>query len=270
MRKSDALSLPKALKAAITAARKAGAVMRANLHLPKKANAVSRHDIKLELDVRCQEMIETHLRGSFPQVAVIGEEGITGDPGAKYRWVIDPIDGTVNFTYGIPHASVSIALQEHAPGAGAYDDGYATILGVVYDPFVEEMWTAAKGGPARLNGKVIRVSSHTSLRECIVSIGFAKTSTNIAIMMPYMMRLVHRVRKLRIMGSAALDLAYVAMGRYDAYVERGLRLWDVAAGGFIVERAGGEFFREPARGEYAYRVICSNGRLRKTLRVPPM
>jgi len=88
--------------------------------------------------------------------------------------------------------------------------------------------------------------------------------------MPYMMQLCHRVRKIRIMGSAALSLVYVAGGRFDAYVERGLRLWDIAAGGLIIECAGGEFWHEPIEGDYAYRMIASNGKLRRKLAVPGM
>src|SRR6185503_18308120 len=103
-----------ALKTAVAASKLAGAIMRKNLRLTKKVNEATQHDIKLELDVRCQNAIERRLRKDFPGIAILGEEGITGDPEAEYRWVVDPIDGTVNFTYGIPHAAVSIALQGRA------------------------------------------------------------------------------------------------------------------------------------------------------------
>src|SRR5207247_325629 len=114
------------------------------------------HDIKLELDVRSQKLIEKTLRAAFPQVALLGEEGVAGDPNAEYRWVVDPIDGTVNFAYTIPHACVSIALQKRAAVSKppAYADGYQTLIGVVYDPFCDELWTAIHGRPARMNGKV--------------------------------------------------------------------------------------------------------------------
>src|SRR4051812_6930514 len=104
-------NLKKALSAATHAAQLAGDLMRKNLRLTKKVNSAEQHDIKLELDVRCQKLIETTLRAAFPQIAILGEEGIVGDPHSEDRWVVDPIDGTVNFTYGIPHACVSIALQ---------------------------------------------------------------------------------------------------------------------------------------------------------------
>src|SRR5688572_12187936 len=101
-----------ALTTAITAARAAGKMMRDNLRSVKKINEATQHVIKLELDVRCQKRIEKELRRAFPKIPILGEEGILGDPEAVVRWVVDPIDGTVNFSYGIPHACVSIALQE--------------------------------------------------------------------------------------------------------------------------------------------------------------
>jgi myo-inositol-1(or 4)-monophosphatase len=244
--------------------------MRRYLTAHKRARAVTQHDIKLDLDVRCQKLIERALRSAFPDVAVLGEEGVVGNPNAEYRWIVDPIDGTVNFTYGIPHACVSIALQgpaDHKSSTG-YKDGYQTLVGVVHDPFCKEMWTAIRRGPARLNGKIIRVSRRRELREAIVSIGFAKTRQTIATTLPYFNRLVQRVRKVRIMGSAALGLAYVATGRFDAYIERGISLWDIAAGGLLVECARGQFWREPIPGDYAYRMVASNGLLRRQLRVP--
>ena len=262
----------RALACAVKAARATGRLMRLNLNLAKKINVTSAHDIKLELDVRSQKLIEKILAAGFPGVALLGEEGITGNPESGARWVVDPIDGTVNFTYGIPHACISIALQiQNTPPAQIPHanpkhpaqpvENYETMVGVVNDPFADEMWTAIRGQPARLNGKIIHVSDRRKLREAIVSIGFAKTLTSLENTLPYFNQLVRRVRKVRIMGAAALAMTYVASGRFDAYVERGIRLWDIAAGGLIVECAGGEFWREHIPGKYAYRMITSNGRL---------
>jgi myo-inositol-1(or 4)-monophosphatase len=264
------MNLKQAQAEAVRAAQAVGALLRRNLHASKRANSVTQHDIKLELDVRSQKLIERSLRCTFPQVAVLGEEGVAGKAEAEYRWVVDPIDGTVNFAYGIPHACISIALQKRAqtPGAAEYEDGYQTLVGVVYDPFCDELWTAIRGQAARLNGKIIRVSKRRKLREAILSIGFAKTRENLEATLPYFIDLVHQVRKLRIMGSAALALTYVASGRFDAYIERGIRLWDIAAGGLIVECAGGEFWHEAIPGNHAYRMITSNRLLRRRLRVP--
>src|SRR5258707_424873 len=144
------MDLKKALETAVDAAQSAGALMRRHLHKGKRATEVTQHDIKLELDLRCQKLIERALHSRFPQVALLGEEGVAGDPNAQYRWVVDPIDGTVNFAYGIPHACVSIALQERTgdPKLAGYPDGYRTLAGGVYDPFCDEMWTAIRGQPA--------------------------------------------------------------------------------------------------------------------------
>jgi myo-inositol-1(or 4)-monophosphatase len=270
MKPGKPIDLGQAQAAIVRAAQTVGALMRRELHASKRANKVTQHDIKLELDVRSQGLIEKALRRSFPHVALLGEEGVAGEADAEYRWVVDPIDGTVNFAYGIPHACVSIALQRRAPAPGIaeFKDGFQTLVGVVYDPFCDELWTAIRGQPARLNGKVIRVSKRSKLRETILSIGFAKTRENLEATLPYFIDLTHRVRKLRIMGSAALALVYVATGRFDAYIERGIHLWDIAAGGLIVECAGGEFWQEPIPGKHAYRMIASNGLLRRRLRVP--
>ncbi len=278
----------RALNSAAAAAHEAGKLMRANLHRPKKINAAVQHDIKLALDVRCQRLLERELLADFPEAAVLGEEGVRGDQGADWRWVIDPIDGTVNFTYGIPHACVSIALQRRIDDSDAFkvrgakredrdwadqtaedlhndDAAYETIVGAVYDPFCDEMWTAARGEPARLNGKIIRPSRRVKLAEAIVSLGFAKSTETLEQMMPTFNELLHRVRKIRIMGAAALAMTYVACGRFDAYVETGVRLWDIAAGGLILECAGGEFWRRQLRGEHRYAVIANNGFLRRKL-----
>ena len=267
-------STQQTLKAAVTAARAAGKMMRDNLRAVKKINEATQHDIKLELDVRCQKRIEAILRRAFPEVSILGEEGVLGDQQSEYRWVVDPIDGTVNFTYGIPHACVSIALQrrrtetQKSGGRGQPphpDAPYQTIVGVVYDPFCDELWTAVRGQAARLNGTIIRVSQRPKLNEAIVSLGFAKQRYTLEKVLPTFNRLIHRVRKVRIMGAAALALVYVATGRMDAYVEYGLRLWDIAAGGLILECAGGEFWNEPVAGEHVYRILANNGLLRKQL-----
>ncbi len=245
--------------------------MRRQLHnTSKRAHLVTQHDIKLDLDVRSQNLIAKTLRKAFPSFALLGEEGVAGAADSEYRWVVDPIDGTVNFAYTIPHACVSIALQQRDAlvARSAYHDGYQTVLGVVYDPFCDELWTAAAAGPARLNGAVIHASRRRKLAEAIVSIGFAKSRENLEAMLPYFNYLVHRIRKIRMMGSAALALTYVATGRFDAYIERGIRLWDIAAGGFILEAAGGEFWRRAVDRDHTYRMIATNGLLRRKLRVP--
>jgi myo-inositol-1(or 4)-monophosphatase len=270
--------MKRALRVAGQAARAAGALMRRHARSPKRINSQTQHDIKLELDVRCQKLIERRLRAAFPGTAILGEEGVLGDVNTATRWVVDPIDGTVNFTYGIPHACVSIALQRRVAGlefgvSSARRRGgkrpetqnpeHETMVGVVYDPFTDEMWTAVRGERAKLNGRPIQVSDRSELRQAIVALGFAKDKSTLNRMLPAFNRLVHRVRKMRIMGAAALSLVYVAGGRMDAYVEYGLRLWDIAAGGLILECAGGEFWHRPVAGEFKYELVATNGKLRR-------
>ena len=250
------VSLPSALTVAIKAARAAGQVMRANWHKPKRVNSAEAHDIKLELDVRCQALIEKILAKAFPAIPVLGEEGNTGNTAAEYRWVIDPIDGTVNYANGIPHAATSIALQQHAQ----------SVVGVIYDPFTDEIWTTTTGQPTRLNGKIVRVSNRAKIEEAVIALGFSKSQDNLEKCLPHFNRLARRAKKIRIMGSAALELVYVASGRLDAYVERTINLWDVAAGSLLVENAGGEFYVLPAPGG-KLRMCADNGKLRKKLQL---
>lgn len=238
--------------------------MRRNLRAVKQIKEASQHDIKLELDVICQKLIERRLRQTFPSIPILGEEGILGDPEAPVRWVVDPIDGTVNFSYGIPHACVSIALQMSAHHRS--ESALRTVVGVVYDPFCDELWTAVRGQKARLNGRVIQASKRRKLGEAVVALGFAKHRFTLEKMRPTFDHLIGRVRKIRIMGAAALSLVYVATGRMDAYIEYGLRLWDIAAGGLIVECAGGEFWHERVAGDYTYQILASNGRLGSQLK----
>ncbi|MDP6677642.1 MAG: inositol monophosphatase family protein [Verrucomicrobiota bacterium] len=251
------------LATAVKAAHAAGDIMRRNLMAVKKINEATQRDIKLELDVRCQRRIESMLTRAHPEIAILGEEENAGDIESDLRWVVDPIDGTVNFTYGIPHACVSIALQQRLAKRNRYSEDYETIIGAVLDPFTDELWTAIRGQTAKLNGKKIRVNNG-GLREALLSIGFAKDAKTLEYMMPYFTKLVPKIRKPRIMGSATLALTYVACGRFHGYIESKVRLWDIAAGGLIVECAGGEFWRLPRKkGEHSFAIIASNGKIRK-------
>jgi myo-inositol-1(or 4)-monophosphatase len=245
-------------KAAVQAARAAGKIMYANWNAPKRVKVFHAHDIKLELDVRCQATIEKILRRAFPQIPLLGEEGNSGDINAPYRWVVDPIDGTVNYFFGMPHAAVSIALQATAPGSPI------AIVGVIYDPFTDELWTATYGGKTRLNGKVVHASQRAKVGDSIIAMGFSKSRENMEKSIPHLNRLARRAKKIRIMGSAALELAYVASGRLDAYIERTINIWDIAAGGLMVECSGGEMFLKQLP-DGRLRMCADNGLLRKKL-----
>ena len=271
------MNLISAQKAAVQAARAAGKLMLANWHKPKRVNLADAHDIKLELDVRCQKLIEKNLRAASPQIPLLGEEGDSGNVNAEYRWVVDPIDGTVNYAFGIPHAAVSIALQKRVESRESRVESskrphvtrhvsHVTLLGVIYGPFTDELWTATRGGPTRLNGRIVRVSKRANVGDAIIAMGFSKSKTNLEKSLPFLNRLSRRALKVRLMGSAALELAYVASGRLDAYVERTINLWDIAAGALMVECSGGEFYTQPApRGKF--RMVADNGQLRRKLQL---
>src|SRR5256885_8561541 len=208
------------LDAAENAARAAGELLRKNFHRAQHVNAAFAHDIKLAIDVETQELITSKLLKQFPEHALYGEEGIVGDQASDHQWVVDPLDGTVNYFYGIPHFCVSIALRLHKE----------IVVGVIYDPIRSEMWTGQRGEVSKLNGAPIHVSDRAELAEAVISIGLAKTGETINTNFPLLQQMIHRVRKCRVLGSAALDMAYVACGRFDAYIETGISLWDIAAG----------------------------------------
>ncbi len=240
------------LEVAEEAAQAAGELLRRHFEEPLTVNATSAHDIKLEVDVLAQDLISKILLDRFPQHALYGEEGIVGDQSSDHQWVVDPLDGTVNFFYGIPHFCVSIALRFRGD----------VIVGVVYDPMRNELWIGEKGQPPLLNGKEFRVSTRADLAEAVVSIGFAKTSATINAGLPLLQEMVHRVRKCRMLGSAALDMAYVACGRLDAYIEQGISIWDIAAGWLLVESAGGRVEMKPRSDQPdKFSIVASNGLL---------
>ncbi|MGH7935511.1 MAG: inositol monophosphatase family protein [Chthoniobacterales bacterium] len=240
------------LDAAAAAARAAGELLRAHFGKPLNINATTAHDIKLEVDVLSQNLITKKLLGDFPKHALYGEEGVVGDQASQYQWVVDPLDGTVNYFYGIPHFCVSIALRFRG----------AIIVGVIYDPIRDELWAGEKGQPPLLNGKEIRVSARADLAEAVVSVGLSKTSATIDAGLPLLQDMVHRVRKCRMLGSAALDMAYVACGRLDAYIEQGISLWDIAAGWLLVEDAGGRVDMQPRTdAPDKFSIVASNGLL---------
>jgi len=242
----------KFLEAATEAAQAAGGFLRAHFGGVLNVDANEAHDIKLELDRRTQHLIEGLLLGRFPDHCVLGEEGRAGDASAEYEWIVDPIDGTVNYFYGIPHFCVSIALRR----AGDI------LAGAIYDPMRDELWAAETNGPATLNGKEIRVSSRTVLSDAVVTVGFSKSAESIANGLPVFEKLLREVKKCRMMGSAALDLAYVSCGRLDAYVESQISIWDIAAGKLIVERAGGSIrLSEHPTIPDKLSIVASSGRI---------
>jgi myo-inositol-1(or 4)-monophosphatase len=236
------------LAAATEAALAAGKLQREQFRSELTVNEMKKHDIKLEMDVRCQTLITDMILGRFPDHAVLGEEGDTSGEG-EVEWIVDPIDGTVNYFYGIPHFCVSIAARRRV--------SQEWLAGVIYDPCQDELFTVEKGGVPTLNGKPISVSPRTEMAEAMVTVGFSKTKAALDLGFDRYKRISYNVRKTRMLGSAALALAYVACGRLDAYVEEQISLWDIAAGNLLVEAAGGKIRMEPSQAKPGTLFICA-------------
>lgn len=189
-------------------------------------------DLVSAADLDAESLLRDRIAQARPHDGILGEEGadVPGDSGL--RWVIDPLDGTVNFLFGIPQWSVSVAVQEI---------GVRTLAGVVFDPCRDELWTAVAGGHGSLDGTPIHGSRRDELATAMVATGFAYDAAVREGQARVLAPLIPRVRDIRRLGSAALDLAWTAAGRYDAYFERSVKQWDVAAGLLICEAAGVSF-----------------------------
>jgi myo-inositol-1(or 4)-monophosphatase len=185
-------------------------------------------DLVSEADLATEKLIRARLEAARPDDAIMGEEGVDRAGTSGLRWVVDPLDGTVNFLFGLPQWCVSIACED-ADGA---------IAGVVFDPMRGETWAATRGGPATLDGAPIRARERDALGTALVATGFGYDAAVRESQARVVARLLPRVRDVRRLGAAALDLAWTAAGRYDAYYERGVKHWDVAAGVLICARAG--------------------------------
>lgn len=249
------------LETAIEAASEAGKLLRKNFGSALNVNQATPHDIKLELDEQSQKLITRVILADFPDHCILGEEAVTGNPDADVRWVVDPLDGTVNYFYSIPHYAVSIAAQIRKRDARATEPQWETVAGVVLDPELDELFVSEMGEPAMLHGHPIHVSERTELSEAIVAIGFFKSVETINRSLRDFGQMIHKVRKLRLMGAAALDVVYVACGRYDAYIEYGIKLWDVAAGQIILENAGGRAENRPTNDPNALDTRMWNGNI---------
>ncbi len=241
-----------AVDTAVKAAKAAGVLLRENFGCALEVDEAKHHDIKLALDRESQDLITEILLGEFPDYALYGEEGIAGNQESDYQWIVDPIDGTVNFFYGIPHYCISIALRHK-------DE---LTVGVIYDPSMDDLWTVVKGEKPYLNGKEISVSSRTKLEESILYVGCGKTEDALSTGLERFRRASLRARKMRMMGSAALGMAYIATGRLDAYVESRISLWDIAAGQLLIEATGGKVTLTPKENEPdVWSIVATNGKI---------
>ena len=216
------------------------------------------HDLVTTVDEASQALITRILRDAFPEDAVLAEEDDDADAMAEaadgYRWIIDPIDGTTNFTHGVPPYAVSIALQREAE----------VVVGVVLDVATGDLFTAIRGGEAYCNGAPIRVSRRASLGVGLLATGFPyRAYDHVDSYLAVFRRFMEQARGIRRFGSASIDLAYVACGRFDGFYETGLNAWDVAAGTLLVEEAGGRVtdYRNIPNPLFAKQILATNGLL---------
>lgn len=219
------------LNIAVRAARNAGdLIQRSSLNIEKlTVDQKSRNDYASEVDRAAEQEIIKVIRTAFPDHGILAEE--SGEAkGNDYTWIIDPLDGTTNFLHGFPHYAVSIALKNKNK----------LEIGVIYDPTRDELFTAERGGGAMLNNRRIRVTKQNTMRGALIGTGFPfKTMDNIEPYLGMFKAVCADAAGIRRAGAAALDMAYVACGRLDAYWEIGVKEWDIAAGVLLVQEAGG-------------------------------
>lgn len=234
------------------AALAAGKMLKENMSVSREIEFKGAVDLVTNFDKSSQKIIFDSLSSCFPEHDFLAEEGLIENKGNRFRWVIDPLDGTTNYAHKFPNFCVSIALEQ---------DG-KIILGVVYDPMRDEMFSAVKGKGADLNGRKISVSSVNDLDKSLLATGFPydireSTVNNIT----HFNNFVVRVQAVRRCGSAAMDLCYVACGRFDGFWELKLNPWDVAAGALIVGEAGGQLsdFQNQELDIFGSEILATNG-----------
>ncbi|MHB0937206.1 MAG: inositol monophosphatase family protein [Armatimonadota bacterium] len=241
---------PSYLEVAVAAARRAGEIQLAGLRRPIRVNQTSSHDVKLQIDLDCEAAIRGMILDAFPDHAMLAEEGGGTIADDVPTWIVDPLDGTVNYSRHIPFFCTSISVRQA---------GEETI-GVVYAPIYGELYVAEKGKGAFLNGEPIRVSEVSRLADAIIAVGCGKAESSVIPAVNTIKDLAFTARKVRILGAAALDIAYVAAGRMDGYFECGLRTWDIAAATLLLREAGGRAQLAPT-GEHAWDVRIDNGKI---------
>jgi len=220
----------KLLECAVKAVKTAGQHALDNYARRREIAQAADDDIKLVLDMECQEKIFKVIKNAFPDHEILGEEGSAKATGSGYRWIVDPIDGTVNFSHGLPIWCSSVAVQR---------DG-ETLAGSVYAPMLERCYTATAETDSQCNGKSIKTSAVKRLDQALVLCGFPKKMKHSDSSKSLFDSLLAQAQRTRIYGAAALDLCLVADGGADAYIERGIYIWDIAAGRLIIEQAGGK------------------------------
>ena len=243
---------------AISLARDAGALLRARMGTKIDVSHKGAIDLVTDVDLASERLIRDRISTHYPRHQVLAEEGGLASAASEYRWVVDPLDGTTNYAHGYPCFAVSIALEYRQE----------LILGVVYDPARDELFAAERGGGAMLNNRTIHVSSTGELGSSLLSTGFpydirSSKLTNLDNWANFSMT----AQAIRRDGAAAIDLCYVACGRYDGFWELNLGPWDSAAGALIVAEAGGRItnFSGKEFSIYKPEALASNGRIHEQM-----
>jgi myo-inositol-1(or 4)-monophosphatase len=249
--------LTKELEGAISAAREAGEVLRKGFGWQHSVRYKGEVDLVTEVDEQAEQVIKEILLGAFPSYGMLAEESGRASGQEDARWIVDPLDGTTNYAHGLPIFCVSIALER----AGE------VIVGVVHDPMREETYLAERGGGATLNGEPIRVSDTDEPIQALIATGFPYDHAKMPEALELFGRFAAVTRGMRRLGSTALDLCYVAAGRLDGYYERGIWAWDIAAGGLILEEAGGKVtdYRGAGLNLEGRQIVASNGYLHSAM-----
>jgi myo-inositol-1(or 4)-monophosphatase len=245
--------LSREVEAAILAAKQAGEVLGEGFGWQHSVRYKGEVDIVTEVDEHAERVIKEILLGAFPSYGMLAEEGgrLSGEEDA--RWIVDPLDGTTNYAHKLPIFAVSIALERASE----------VVLGVVYDPMREETFVAERGAGATLNGEPIRVSDTKVLIRALMVTGFPYDRGEVPTALELFGRFTMLTQSMRRLGSAALDLCYVASGRLDGFYERGVHAWDVGAGALIAEEAGGKVtdYRGGQLDLEGREIVASNGHL---------
>jgi myo-inositol-1(or 4)-monophosphatase len=247
-------------------AREAGALLREYYAKGVETEYKGDVDIVTAADRAAEKLIRTRLGEAFPEHGVYGEEGTRERMDGEFRWYVDPLDGTTNFAHGFPQFCVSLGLEQRTAGMKDGEDG-ALVAGVIYDPLRDELFTAELGQGALLNGKPARVSRNAELAEALLGTGFPSRKRHASPNIHFYQEFTLRSHGVRRAGSAALDLAYVACGRMDAFWEFNLNPWDTAAGILLVEEAGGrvtDFEGRPFQLK-SDEILASNGLIHQEL-----
>jgi myo-inositol-1(or 4)-monophosphatase len=242
---------------AVEAAQTAGSILRAGFGNVQSIRFKGEVDVVTEVDEQAEQAIVALIRRRFPTHGVLAEEGSPGGADTRFRWIVDPLDGTTNFAHGLPIFCTSIAFAQ---------DGQV-LVGAIYDPLRDEMFLAQRGTGATLNGRPLAVTPTDLLIRALLATGFPYDRTYLPRALAFFSELCRTSRAVRRLGSAALDCAYVASGRLDGYFEAIISPWDIAAGSLLVTEAGGAV-SSLSGGPfdlYGGEILATNGQLHSTL-----